>query len=65
MITAKGKPMQWREGLTVEEVLKTLGYAVPAAVVRLDGQPVRRQDWAATRVLDGAVVDVRVMAAGG
>jgi len=65
VITAKGKPMQWREGLTVEEVLKTLGYAVPAAVVRLDGQPVRRQDWASTRVPDGAVVDVRVMAAGG
>ena len=65
MITAKGKPMQWHEGLSVEEVLKTLGYAVPAAVVRLDGQSVRRQDWAATRVPDGAVLEVQVLMAGG
>lgn len=65
MITAKGKPMEWHAGLTVEEVLKRLGYAIPAAVVRLDGKPVPRPEWAATRVPDGAVLDVQAMMAGG
>ena len=36
MITVRGKPMDWHEGLTVEEALKRIGYAVPSALVLLD-----------------------------
>ena len=65
MITAKGKPMEWREGLTVGEVLRQLGYAVPAALVQLNGRNVPRHEWAGTVVPDGAVVAVQVIMAGG
>lgn len=65
MITAKGKQMEWHEGLTVEEVLKRLGYAVPTAMVLLGSKLVPRQEWSATRVPDGSVVDVRAIISGG
>jgi thiamine biosynthesis protein ThiS len=65
MITARGKPMEWHEGLTVEEALRKLGYAVPAALVQLNGRNVPRHEWPSTAVPDGAVLDVKVMAAGG
>jgi thiamine biosynthesis protein ThiS len=65
MITAKGKPMEWHEGLTVEEVLKRIGYAVPSALVILDRKVVPQREWAGTRIPDGSVLDVRAMMAGG
>jgi thiamine biosynthesis protein ThiS len=57
--------MEWHEGLTVQEVLERLGYALPMALVQLDGQPVSRKDWTGTRVPDGSVIDVQVIVAGG
>ncbi len=65
MITAKGKPMEWHEGLTVQEVLESLGYALPIVIVRLDGQAVSRKDWPGTQVPDGATLDVQAIMAGG
>jgi len=65
MITARGKPMEWCEGLTVEQVLRQLGYALPAALVQLNGRSVQRHEWGATLVPDGAVLDVQVLMAGG
>jgi len=65
MITARGKPMEWHEGLTMSEVLERLGYALPAALVALNGRNVPREQWPVTAVPDGAVVDVQVMMAGG
>ena len=65
MITARGKPLEWREGLTVEQVLQKLGYALPAALVTLNGRNVPRGQWPATSVPDGAVLDVQVLMAGG
>jgi thiamine biosynthesis protein ThiS len=57
--------MEWRAGLTVSEVLERLGYALPAALVALNGRNVPREQWPETAVPDGAVVDVQVMMAGG
>ena len=65
MITAKGKPMQWREGLTVQDVLASLGPTPPAAMVLLDGKPVPLLKRATTPVPDGAEVAVYPMMAGG
>ena len=65
VITAKGKKLEWHEGLTVEQVLKQLGYAVPAAQAVLNGRAVPRNEWASTSVPDDAVLDVKVMMAGG
>ena len=57
--------MEWHAGLTVEQVLRELGYALPAALVLLNGRNVPRQEWPVTAVPDGAVLDVQVMMAGG
>jgi thiamine biosynthesis protein ThiS len=65
MITVKGKPMDWHEGMTIEEVLKRIGYAVPSALVMLDTKVVPQREWAATRLPDGCVLDVQAMMAGG
>ena len=65
MIKATGKPMAWREGLTVQDVLDSLGDTPPGAIVLLDSKPVPLQKWAATPVPDGAEVAVYPMMAGG
>ncbi len=57
--------MEWHEGLTVAEVARALGYDLPAAIARLNGRSVPRQEWSATPVPDGAVLDVQVLMAGG
>lgn len=65
MIIAKGMPMEWHERLTVQQVLECLGFALPMAIVQLNGKPVSRKAWTATMVPDGAVVDVQMIVAGG
>jgi thiamine biosynthesis protein ThiS len=65
MITAKGKRLDWREGLTVREVLETLGYNFPSVLVRVNGEIVRRKSWDSTVIPDEAEVEVRPIVAGG
>jgi sulfur carrier protein len=65
MITAKGKRLEWHQGLTVRSVLDTLGYNFPTVLVRLNGAIVRRKDWDITVVPDEAEVEVRPIVAGG
>jgi len=65
MITAKGKKLDWHEGLTVREVLDTLGYNFPSVLVRVNGRIIRRKDWEASIVPDEADVEVRPIVAGG
>jgi sulfur carrier protein ThiS len=43
MITAKGKKLDWHEGLTIREVLDTLGYNFPSVLVRVNGLIVKRK----------------------
>jgi thiamine biosynthesis protein ThiS len=65
MITAKGKRLEWHEGLTVRDVLDMLGYNFPSVLVRVNGNIVRRKSWEATVVPDEAEVEVRPIVAGG
>jgi sulfur carrier protein len=65
MITAKGKKLDWHEGLTVREVLDTLGYNFPSVLVRVNGRIVKRKDWDNSIVPDEADVEVRPIVAGG
>jgi sulfur carrier protein len=65
MITAKGKQLEWHEGLTVREVLDNLGYNFPSVLVRVNGTIVRRRSWDSTVVPDEAEVEVRPIVAGG
>jgi sulfur carrier protein ThiS len=65
MITARGEPMNWHEGLTLEEVLARLGYTLPVVTVFLDGRAVVRDAWEGTLVPDGSTVAVYPMMSGG
>ena len=65
MITAKGKRLEWHQGLTVRDVLDTLGYKHPSVLVRVNGAVVRRKVWDGTVVPDEAEVEVRLIVAGG
>jgi sulfur carrier protein len=65
MITAKGKKLEWHQGITVRDVLNTLGYNFPSVLVRLNGTIVRRKAWDSTVVPDEAEVEVRPIVAGG
>ena len=65
MITAKGKKLDWHEGLTVREVLDTLGYNFPSVLVRVNGRIVKRKEWDDSIVPDEADVEIRPIVAGG
>ena len=65
MITAKGKELSWHEGLTVQDVLETLGYAFPLVIVRVNGELVKKSRWTEFAVPDGASIDVQPVVAGG
>ena len=65
MIRTKEKQLEWHEGLTVRDVLETLGYNFPSVLVRINGTIVRRKNWDSTVVPDEAEVEVRPIVAGG
>ena len=65
MITAKGKKLDWHEGLTVREVLDTLGHNFPSVLERVNGRIIRRKGWDDHIVPDEADVEVRPIVAGG
>jgi sulfur carrier protein len=65
MITAKGKQLDWHEGMTVKEILDALGYTFPLVLVRVDGELVKKSQWTELSVPDGASIDVQPVVAGG
>ena len=65
MITAKGKQIQWYEGITIKDVLKIIDFDFPYIYVTLDGKIVQSRHWDTTRVPDGSKMDVHAIVAGG
>jgi sulfur carrier protein len=63
-ITLNGKPHETAGGQTVAELVETLSVKANQVAVAVNGQVVRRVDWAETRVRDGDTVEV-VRAVGG
>ncbi|MBC8448194.1 MAG: sulfur carrier protein ThiS [Chloroflexi bacterium] len=57
--------VEWREGLTVEGLLKALGFTYPLVVVSVNGQLVSREAYPTFPVADEAEVKVLHMVAGG
>jgi len=55
----------WREDMTVEDVLRALGFTYPLVVVFVNGRLVSRGAYATFPVADGAEVKVLHMVAGG
>jgi thiamine biosynthesis protein ThiS len=65
MITAKGRQLDWHEGMTIGEVLEVLGYTFPLVLVRVNGELVKKSRWTEFSVPDGASIDVQPVVAGG
>lgn len=63
-ITLNGKPHETAGVQTVAELVEVLSVKANQVAVAVNGQVVRRVDWAETRVRDGDTVEV-VRAVGG
>jgi len=57
--------VEWREGMTVEAVLKACNFTFPLVVVSVNGQVVPRDAYRTFRVEDNAEVKVLHLVAGG
>jgi sulfur carrier protein len=57
--------IEWEEGLTVSVLLQRLNYTFPHIIVYVDGEVVRREEYATHPVPDGAGVRVIHLIAGG
>lgn len=65
MITVNGTPMEWREGMTVADVLRLRNYVFRLLVVQVNGGLVKRGTYDRVPIADGANVDVIHMISGG
>ena len=55
----------WVPGLTVAGLLDRFRYTFPHIIVKIDGEVVRREEYATRRIPDGADVRVIHLIAGG
>ena len=57
--------LEWRLGMTVQDVLDALKFTFRMIAVKVNGQPVLRRNFAVTEVPDGAEVLALHMISGG
>jgi sulfur carrier protein len=65
MIRVNGRQVEWREGMTIRDVMKARGYTAPRIIVKVNGELVRQEQWETFQVDDGDDVQVLHMVAGG
>ena len=65
MITVNGDGMDWREGMTVADILKARNYIFRMIAVQIDGELIKRGTYDKAVVPDGADVQVIHMISGG
>jgi sulfur carrier protein len=65
MIIVNGEQMEWREGLTVAEILEIRNYIFRMLVIQVNGELVKRGTYDKAVVPDGATVEVIHMISGG
>jgi sulfur carrier protein len=65
MIIVNGEKMDWREGMTVADVLEIRNYIFRMLVIQVNGELVKRGTYDKTVVPDGANVEVIHMISGG
>ncbi len=57
--------LDWREGMTVQDVLDAMGFTYPLITVTVDGDLVPKEDYASHPVPDGAELSIFHLAHGG
>lgn len=65
LITVNNRPVEWEEDMTVTRLLEKMNYTWRLLVVKINGELVKRKDYAHTKVPAGADVKVLHMVAGG
>ena len=65
MIHVNGEASDHSPGITVAELLRELDAPERGVAVALDGEVVRRGEWAGTAIADGTRVEVVVAVQGG
>lgn len=65
MITVNGEQMEWREGMTVADILKARNYIFRMIAVQINGDLIKRGTYDKVAVPDGADVQVIHMISGG
>jgi sulfur carrier protein len=64
-LTVNGDPHPWREGLTIEALLREKTFTFPMKVIHVNEKLVKKTEWAATVLHDGDVVQVVHLVSGG
>jgi len=64
-LTVNGDPHPWRDGLTIEELLREKTFTFPMKVIHVNARLVKKVDWATTVLQDGDVVQVVHLVSGG
>ncbi len=65
MIRVNGREMEWRRGMTIQDVLDECGYTFRMIAVWIDGTPYRREHFTTAVVPDRAEVQALHMISGG
>ncbi len=65
MITVNAEPLDHTDGMTVADILRIRNFIFRMLVVQVNGQVVRRPDYATTVIPDGADVQVIHLISGG
>lgn len=67
MISANDKKIEWKEGLTLFEVFRIMGYKlkVPAVMVRVNGELIKKAMWNEYTVPEDAEIQVLNVLRGG
>jgi sulfur carrier protein len=65
MITVNGETMEWRDGMTIADILKARNYIFRMIAVQVNGELVKRVAYDKTVVPDSADVQVIHMISGG
>ncbi len=65
MILVNGRKVEFREGESVNRLLKRMRYTFPLVIVKLNGEIVERKDFIPTKINDGSIVEVIHLTSGG
>lgn len=65
MVEINGTTLEWKEGMTVKDLLARMNYTFPMIIVRVNGDLVSKEDWAEYTVPRGAKVQALHQIAGG
>lgn len=65
MITINGRQAEWREEMTVRDLLAEHQFTSPRIIVKVNNELIRKKDWDSYRVQDGDDVRAIHMIAGG